>query len=42
MSLPRIAITKGDPAGIGPEIAKKAAADPRVMAACEPLVYGQD
>ena len=42
MSLPRIAITKGDPAGIGPEIAKKAAADPRVMAACQPLVYGQD
>ena len=37
---PRIAITTGDPAGIGPEIAGKAAADPRVLAACEPVVYG--
>ncbi|MCU1384184.1 MAG: pdxA2 [Acidobacteria bacterium] len=37
---PRIAITVGDPAGIGPEVAAKAAADPRVLAACEPIVYG--
>ena len=36
---PRIAITAGDPAGIGPEIAVAAAADPRVLAVCEPLVY---
>ena len=36
---PRIAITAGDPAGIGPEIAARAAADPRVLAACEPIVY---
>jgi 4-hydroxythreonine-4-phosphate dehydrogenase len=36
---PRIAITVGDPAGIGPEIAAAAAADPRVLAVCEPLVY---
>jgi 4-hydroxythreonine-4-phosphate dehydrogenase len=36
---PRIAITVGDPAGIGPEVAGKAAADPRVLAACEPVVY---
>jgi len=36
---PRIAITAGDPAGIGPEIAARAAADPRVLAACEPVVY---
>ena len=28
--LPRIGITAGDPAGIGPEIAVKAAVDPRV------------
>jgi 4-hydroxythreonine-4-phosphate dehydrogenase len=42
MSLPRIAITTGDPAGIGPEIAEKAAADPRVRAVCEPLVYGAE
>ena len=39
MSLPRIAITAGDPAGIGPEIAEKAAADPGVRAVCEPLIF---
>ncbi|MGE5245134.1 MAG: 4-hydroxythreonine-4-phosphate dehydrogenase PdxA [Betaproteobacteria bacterium] len=38
----RVAITMGDPAGIGPEIARKAAADPDVLAACEPLLYGPD
>jgi 4-hydroxythreonine-4-phosphate dehydrogenase len=37
---PIVAITVGDPAGIGPEIAVKAAADPRVRAACEPRLYG--
>ena len=37
---PRVAITVGDPAGIGPEIAARAAADPRVLAVCEPVVYG--
>jgi len=37
---PRIALTVGDPAGIGPEIAQKAAADPRVREACEPVLYG--
>jgi 4-hydroxythreonine-4-phosphate dehydrogenase len=37
---PRIAITVGDPAGIGPEIALKAARDPRVLDACEPVLYG--
>jgi 4-hydroxythreonine-4-phosphate dehydrogenase len=37
---PRVAITVGDPSGIGPEVAAKAAADPRVLAACEPIVYG--
>jgi 4-hydroxythreonine-4-phosphate dehydrogenase len=36
---PRIAITVGDPSGIGPEVAAKAAADARVIAACEPIVY---
>jgi len=40
VSLPRIAITTGDPSGIGPEIAEKAAADPRVLAVCQPVVYG--
>ena len=37
---PIVGITVGDPAGIGPEIALKAAADPRVTAACEPRIYG--
>ena len=37
---PRVAITAGDPAGIGPEIASKAAADSRVIAVCEPVIYG--
>ena len=41
MSLPRVAITIGDPAGIGPEIAAKAAADPRVLAVCRPVLYGR-
>lgn len=37
---PRIAITMGDPSGIGPEIARKTAADARVREACEPVLYG--
>ena len=37
---PRIAITVGDPAGIGPEIARKAADDARVRDACETKLYG--
>jgi 4-hydroxythreonine-4-phosphate dehydrogenase len=36
---PVVAITVGDPAGIGPEVAQKAADDPRVRAACEPVIY---
>jgi 4-hydroxythreonine-4-phosphate dehydrogenase len=39
MRLPRIAITSGDPSGIGPEIARSAAADPRVRGVCEPVLY---
>src|SRR4051812_1473781 len=34
----KIAIPVGDPAGIGPEIALKAALDPGVRAACDPIV----
>lgn len=37
---PRIAITVGDPAGIGPEIARKAVNDPQVATICEPVLYG--
>ena len=39
-SLPIIAITVGDPSGIGPEIAIKAARDPRVTSVCRPVLYG--
>ncbi len=37
---PRIGITFGDPAGIGPEVAARAAGDPRVFSACEPVLFG--
>jgi 4-hydroxythreonine-4-phosphate dehydrogenase len=37
---PTIAIATGDPAGIGPEVALKAARDERVRAVCEPLLIG--
>ena len=37
---PAIAITMGDPCGVGPEVVAKALADPRVYAACRPLVVG--
>jgi 4-hydroxythreonine-4-phosphate dehydrogenase len=38
--LPRIAITLGDPAGIGPEIALKAVASPAVWEVCVPALVG--
>lgn len=37
---PRIAITIGDPAGIGPEVALKASLDRRVRRACKPIMVG--
>jgi len=37
---PRVGITVGDPAGIGPEIARKAAGDPRVSSLCDIILYG--
>jgi 4-hydroxythreonine-4-phosphate dehydrogenase len=40
MTLPIIAITMGDAAGIGPEIIMKALAVPQVHAFCRPLVVG--
>jgi 4-phospho-D-threonate 3-dehydrogenase / 4-phospho-D-erythronate 3-dehydrogenase len=40
MSIPTIAITMGDAAGIGPEIIMKALASPDVRAMCKPLVIG--
>lgn len=38
MSRPRLAVTQGDPRGIGPEIVAAALADARVRAACDCLV----
>ncbi|HXI89590.1 MAG TPA: 4-hydroxythreonine-4-phosphate dehydrogenase PdxA [Blastocatellia bacterium] len=37
---PRVGITIGDPAGIGPEIVLKAVADDDVRAVCKPVVIG--
>ncbi len=38
--VPRIGITMGDPAGIGPEVVLKAVAEPEVLAACVPVIVG--
>jgi 4-hydroxythreonine-4-phosphate dehydrogenase len=38
--LPAIAVTVGDPSGIGPEIAMKATRNARVTAVCRPILYG--
>ncbi|MFH1368425.1 MAG: 4-hydroxythreonine-4-phosphate dehydrogenase PdxA [Elusimicrobiota bacterium] len=40
MSLPTIAITIGDPAGIGPEITAKALSNPSISKICRPVVIG--
>ena len=37
---PAIAITMGDPCGIGPEVVVKALADPQIHASCRPMVVG--
>jgi 4-hydroxythreonine-4-phosphate dehydrogenase len=37
---PRIGITMGDPAGIGPEVVLKAAAEEEVHAVCQPVIIG--
>src|SRR5712692_4011647 len=37
---PRVGITIGDPAGIGPEIVLKAVAEPEVRAVCSPVIVG--
>ena len=42
MALPKIGLTVGDPAGIGPEIVEKAAADPSVLAVCRPVVFSTE
>lgn len=40
MTRPTIAITMGDPAGIGPEVIMKALAEPQAQALCNALVIG--
>jgi 4-phospho-D-threonate 3-dehydrogenase / 4-phospho-D-erythronate 3-dehydrogenase len=40
MNLPRIALTMGDPAGVGPEICLRALAEPSLQNACVPIVFG--
>ena len=38
--IPSIAITMGDPCGIGPEVVVKALSDPKIYSLCRPLVVG--
>lgn len=40
MKLPRIAVTMGDPAGIGPEICLRLLSDEGTAASCSPIVFG--
>ena len=37
---PRVAVTMGDPAGIGPEVVLKAVAESEVLEACAPVIVG--
>src|SRR3977135_1778430 len=39
-SLPRIAVTMGDPAGIGPEVVLKAVAEEEIRSICIPVIIG--
>lgn len=39
-SLPRIAVTLGDPAGVGPEICLRLLADAQIAGLCRPIVFG--
>lgn len=40
MSLPRIAVTMGDPAGVGPEICLRLLANVEIARECVPIVFG--
>src|SRR5437870_13287746 len=39
-ALPRIGITMGDPAGIGPEVVLKAVAEEEIRDICQPVIIG--
>ena len=40
MTLPTIAVTMGDAAGIGPEIIVSACTEPEVLNRCRPIIIG--
>ena len=40
MTLPRIAVTMGDPAGIGPELCLHLLADAAIREVCRPVIFG--
>lgn len=40
MNLPRIAVTMGDPAGVGPELCLRLLADAEIARICVPVVFG--
>jgi 4-hydroxythreonine-4-phosphate dehydrogenase len=40
MSIPKIAVTMGDPAGVGPELCLRLLANPTVLEQCIPIVFG--
>jgi 4-hydroxythreonine-4-phosphate dehydrogenase len=39
--LPRIAVTMGDPAGVGPEICLRLLAEPSIRKVCRPVIFGE-
>ncbi|MDQ2891166.1 MAG: 4-hydroxythreonine-4-phosphate dehydrogenase PdxA [Gemmatimonadota bacterium] len=42
VTLPRLAVTVGDPRGIGPEIIRAALEDPALRSVCNPVIVGPD
>ncbi len=40
IAISKIAISMGDPAGVGPELALKALASPEIQAICTPILFG--
>lgn len=40
MNFPRIAVTMGDPAGVGPELCLRLLANPEIARECTPVIFG--
>ena len=40
MAKPKIAVTMGDPAGVGPEICLDLLSDPEILNICHPVIFG--